>query len=127
MSLLGGLYIIGLFLVAIVFVFVGYVFIERMYPHEQRITAKEASELIQKQGARIVDVRTKAEWDTGHFPSAIHIPASKIEEEGPKKLDRTDTIIVYCNTGTRARNAAILLKELGFNNTYYIAETYHEL
>ena len=127
MILFNGLYIIGFILVAIVFVFVGYVFIERMYPHEQRITAKEASELIQKQGARIVDVRTNAEWDVGHFPSAIHIPAPEIKEKALKKLDRTDTIIVYCNTGTRARNAAILLKELGFKNTYYIAETYHEL
>lgn len=98
-----------------------------MYPHEQRITAKEASELIEKKGARVVDVRTQAEWETGHLPGAIHIPASKIEIEAPKKLDRTDTIIVYCNTGTRARNAAIILKELGFKNTYYIAETYHEL
>lgn len=127
MILLDGLYIIGFILVAIVFVFVGYVFIERMYPHEQRITAKEASELIQQKGARIVDVRTKVEWDAGHFPSAIHIPTSEIEKMAPKKLDRTDTIVVYCNTGTRARNAAILLKELGFKNTYYIAETYHEL
>lgn len=127
MVLLNTLYILGFILVAIVFVFVTYVFIERMYPHEQRITAKEAAELIQKEGSRVVDVRTQAEWDAGHFPSAIHIPASRIGEEAPKKLDRTDTIIVYCNTGTRARNAAIILKELGFARTYYIAETYHEL
>lgn len=121
------LYIFGLIVITIMFVFVSYVFIERMYPHEQRITAKEASELIQTRGARVVDVRTNAEWDAGHFPSAIHIPAQKIEELAPKKLNRTDTIIVYCNTGTRARNAAIILKDLGFKNTFYIAETYHEL
>jgi len=127
MVLLNALYILGFILVAVVFVFVAYVFIERMYPHEQRITTKEAAELIQKEGARVVDVRTQAEWNAGHFPSAIHIPASRIGEEAPKKLDRTDTIIVYCNTGTRARNAAIILKELGFTRTYYIAETYHEL
>jgi len=72
-------------------------------------------------------VRTKAEWDVGHFPSAIHIPVSDIRKDAPKKLDRTDTIVVYCNTGTRARNAAVLLKELGYENVKYIAETYHEI
>jgi phage shock protein E len=120
-------YGIMLLLVALVFVFVTYVFIERMYPHDLRITAKEASELIQTHGAKVVDVRTKTEWDTGHFPSAIHIPASRIKQLAPKKLDRTDTIIVYCNTGTRARNAAIALVDLGYPNVRYIAETYHEL
>lgn len=127
MVLLNALYILGFIFVAVMFIFVTYVFVERMYPHAQRITAKDATELIKKEGARVVDVRTQAEWEAGHFPSAIHIQASKIDEEAPKKFDRTDTIIVYCNTGTRARNAAIVLKELGFPRTYYIAETYHEL
>lgn len=113
-------------MVLAVFVLVGYVFFERMYPHDLRVTAQKASQMIQ-QGARVVDVRTKQEWDLGHFPSAIHIPVSKLNEEARDKLDATDVIIVYCNTGTRARNAATMLKGLGYNNVHYIAETYHEL
>lgn len=119
-------YTILFVVVVLVFLLVGYVFFERMFPHALRISAHEASALIQN-GARVVDVRTKTEWDVGHFPNAIHIPVNQIKELAPKKLDNTDTIIVYCNTGTRARGAAIQLKELGFNNVHYIAETYHEI
>jgi rhodanese-related sulfurtransferase len=121
------IYGISLLTVILLFGVVAYIFIERMYPHSLRITAKEASELIQTHGAKIVDVRTKAEWDIGHFPGAIHIPVNVIKKEASKKLDYTDVIIVYCNTGTRARNAANTLKEMGYDNVKYIAETYHEI
>lgn len=111
----------------VVFVFITYIFIERMYPHKLRIPITKARELIQTHGAKVVDVRTQAEWNSGHYKGAIHIPVSKIRELAPKKLDRTDMIVLYCNTGTRARNAVDVFQELGYKNISYIAETYHEL
>jgi phage shock protein E len=114
-------------LVLILFLFVTYVFVERMYSHRLRISIEKARELIAKGViTRVVDVRTDGEWDTGHYKGAVHLPIAKINM-ARMVLDPTDTILVYCNTGTRARQAVLTLETMGFRNVYYIAETYHEL
>ena len=40
------------------------------------------------------------------------------------QINKNDGILVYCNTGQRARKAAEKLKKLGFKNVFYIASTY---
>ena len=35
-----------------------------------------------KNGALILDVRTKREWDNGHIKNAIHIPLNELNESG---------------------------------------------
>ena len=78
-------------------------------------------------GAKVVDVRTQPEWDMGHHADAIHLPTSLINTEAGKVLNTKDHIVVYCNTGTRARAAAVTLKDMGYEHVKYVAETYHEL
>jgi phage shock protein E len=105
---------------------VGYIFYERTYTHPLRITVEKAREMI-KNGeiTKVVDVRTLVEWNAGHYPSAIHIPVDKLKETN--LITETDHILIYCNTGTRARKAAELLQSMGYKNVHYIAETYVEL
>jgi phage shock protein E len=111
--------------------FIGYVIYERTMIHYLRISPDEAKELIRadegKGMVKVVDVRTDAEWALGHYPSAIHLPASRIREDANKILQKGEIIIIYCNTGTRARLAALQLEEMGFKKVYYIAETYQSL
>jgi rhodanese-related sulfurtransferase len=38
--------------------------------------------------------------------------------EEVQKLDKDVTYFVYCRTGVRSANSCLLMKELGFNNTY---------
>ena len=54
----------------------------------------------------VIDVRTKIEWDLGHYKGAKHIPVGSISEKTLKDIPKNDTILVYCNTGQRARRAA---------------------
>jgi phage shock protein E len=113
--------------------FFGYVIYERTMIHYLRISPDKAKVLIQEEKERgtgtvkVVDVRTDTEWSLGHYPSAIHLPASRIREDAMKILRKGETIIIYCNTGTRARLAALDLEEMGFKKVYYIAETYQSL
>ena len=74
----------------------------------------------------IVDVRTNFEYDSGHYPGAIHLPVTSMNEKTTKKLPKTE-ILVYCNTGQRARVAAEKLVSLGFKNIYYISGLYSTL
>jgi len=91
----------------------------------QKITTERAKALI-KQGASVVDVRTDIEWNLGHYPNAIHIPTADIKHQNFLK-DKNEVIIVYCNTGQRARVAAEALRDQGFKNVFYISSTYVSL
>ena len=115
-----------LVLSVIVLAIVAYIFYERTFAHPLRLSIQKAREMIRSgEIKKVVDVRTTAEWNAGHYPSAIHIPASKLSETN--LISPSDHVLLYCNTGTRARNAAEKLQAMGYKNVHYIAETYVEL
>lgn len=73
----------------------------------------------------VVDVRTDMEWNTGHFPLAIHIPVKRIQTDLPQRIpDKQAKILIYCNTSTRARIAAEEAVKLGYTNVRYLLGTH---
>ena len=90
------------------------------------VSSEEAKRLI-KEGKikKVIDVRTVTEYRAGHYPRALHIPVDKIDEKTTTELPKG--LLVYCNTGQRARFAAEKLSELGFTQVYYIAGHYSSL
>ena len=92
------------------------------------IPASQAKRLIEAGDiSQIVDIRTKAEYDLGHYPDSIHIPVNKINKDTVKVLDKSKPVLVYCNTGQRARYAANKLDKLGFKEVVYIDGTYNTI
>ena len=92
------------------------------------IPASQAKRLIEiGEISQIVDIRTKTEYDLGHYPDSIHIPVNKINKDTVKVLDRSKPVLVYCNTGQRARYAANKLDKLGFTEVVYIDGTYNTI
>ena len=92
------------------------------------IPASQAKRLIEVGDiSQIVDIRTKAEYDLGHYPDSIHIPVDKINKDTVKVLDKSKPVLVYCNTGQRARYAANKLDKLGFKEVVYIDGTYNTI
>lgn len=89
---------------------------EAISSNSKTVTSSEASSLI-KEGAILVDVRTKEEYDEKHITGAVNIPLSEIEEVNID-YDKTTTIIVYCRSGARSSNAAKKLIALGYTNVY---------
>ena len=91
------------------------------------ITSKEAKRLIRSgEIKKVIDVRTIAEYRAGHYKGAVHIPVNKINKKTTTELPKKG-LLVYCNTGQRARYAAEKLEDLGFENVYYIAGHYSSL
>lgn len=67
----------------------------------------------------IVDVRRQDEYDAGHIPGAILIPNETIRTERPQELpDLSQTILIYCRSGNRSRQAAEKLAAMGYTNLY---------
>jgi len=69
-------------------------------------------------GAVVVDVREVDEWGSGHVPGAKHVPKSYLESriEGAAP-DRSQHVILYCQSGNRSAWAArTLIEDLGYEN-----------
>jgi phage shock protein E len=85
------------------------------------ISAEQAKALL-KRGATLLDVRTDLEVKTlGADPRALHIPSAELDKRTPELPDKNKDIVIYCNTGQRARAAAEKLKRFGYSKVHYIA------
>lgn len=67
--------------------------------------------------AIIIDVRSKHEYDSGHFSTAINIPhnviANQIKQLEPYKRNY---VILYCHSGNRSTIAMNVLQHNGFEH-----------
>ena len=64
----------------------------------------------------VIDVRTRFEYDAGHFPGSINIPVGDLEERLDELGDPSRPLIVYCRSGHRSAAAKELLVEAGFTD-----------
>ena len=82
------------------------------------ISSKEAQQMIEvHKDALILDVRTAAEYESGHIPNAINLSNEDIQAGKVDSLkDKSQLIMVYCRSGNRSRQAAQKLAELGYTN-----------
>ena len=89
-----------------------------------RISAAEARHRISRGTFDVVlDGRTGVERETlGHYPNSVHVPAAELEKTLPELYPNKETsILIYCNTGHRARLASDKLHALGYVNVRYIS------
>lgn len=92
------------------------------------LTSMEAKKMINRGEIKhIIDVRTKTEYNLGHYPYSKHIPITQLSENKLNKIRKEDAILVYCNTGQRARRAAELIRRYGFAKVYYIEGHYSSI
>lgn len=83
------------------------------------LSAGEATLLINRQDALVVDVRETAEWSAGHIPSARHIALGHLGKhlsEIEKYKDKP--VIVVCASGNRSRSACRVLRKAGFQQVF---------
>ena len=82
------------------------------------ITIEELKEKV-SQGAMLLDVRSRQEYNEGHLQGAVNVPdfelINRIQKEIPKK---NQLIMIYCQYGGRSRNAYMIMKRLGYTNIY---------
>ena len=118
------MYILGILLSIL------YMLAKYTYDGDQLISSNDAKKSIdQGHIQHVIDVRTPAEYNIGHYPGSIHIPVHMISKKSLKVsgVKKNDSVIVYCNTGQRARFAAEKMMRLGYTNVQYIAGSYRGL
>jgi len=81
------------------------------------VNTLEATQLINRQDALMVDVREQAEYAQAHILNARWLPLSQIEARiGDIEKFKDKPVIVYCASGNRSSAAAATLRKSGFSN-----------
>jgi phage shock protein E len=65
-------------------------------------------------GARVVDVRTPAEFADGAYPGAVNIPLAALPARMIELEPKDKPIVLYCASGARSGQGMRLLKQNGF-------------
>jgi phage shock protein E len=73
-------------------------------------------ELIQN-GAVIIDVRSKGEYQSGHIKNSTNIPLDTLQSQ-LSKFKKDKPVITCCASGMRSAAAKSALKSAGFTEVY---------
>ena len=71
-----------------------------------------------KEGAVIIDVRSKGEFSGGHIKKSVNIPLDCIGSQLHLLKDKEQHIITCCASGMRSGMAKSVLKSKGYKNVY---------
>ena len=63
----------------------------------------------------VIDVRTEAEWNTGHLEGALNIEWQEILKIS-SDIKKDEEIFLYCRSGNRSGKATKILLEAGYVN-----------
>lgn len=81
-----------------------------------QINCKDIAEKV-KNGAVLVDVRTKEEYMSGSLPGSINIPYDRIELNSNQfPSNKNKEIVLYCKSGRRSELGKQMLTKLGYIN-----------
>ena len=85
----------------------------------KEISYKKMMDMMKNSNINLIDVRSSQEYEEGHLDGALNIPVYQIDKEIEKFVDnKEDTIILYCSSGYRSKEAKDILENLGYENVY---------
>lgn len=91
-------------------------------PSGNSVSPAEATQLINREDAHIIDVREADEYAGGHLPDAKNIPVAKLADRiGELEKFKDKPIIICCATGMRSNKACAELKKQGFEKLHNLA------
>ena len=75
------------------------------------------------ENAFLIDVRTPAEYKSGHIHGATNIDFNQFENMKITfdTLDRNQPMLIYCAAGGRSSKTRVLMKEMGFKQIYELS------
>ena len=71
-----------------------------------------------KQGAIVLDVRTKGEYSGGNIKGSLNIPLDTLSSQLSKLKDKNKPVITCCASGMRSASAKRILQSNGYTQVY---------
>jgi rhodanese-related sulfurtransferase len=94
-------------------------YFQRGFSKVKDVSSAEATRLLNRQDAVMLDVREPKEYEGGRLPHSIHIPLSQLAgrtSELAKLVSKP--VVAYCENGRRGPAAAPALAKAGFKEIY---------
>ena len=86
------------------------------------IHPSELARELERGSVQLVDVRTQAEFDTGHIASARHAPITEFARAiDALSLDAQQRVVAICESGRRSIPAVRVLTRRGFVDVVQLA------
>lgn len=80
------------------------------------VSPSAAADVLAKPGVTVIDVRTPAEFASGHLKGAVNIDVEAAGfDDAIGKLPKDGTYLVYCRSGNRSAVATSKMADLGFS------------
>lgn len=89
------------------------------------LSTLQATQLINRDKAVVIDVRTPDEFNAGHLLQSKNIPLDQLAARSGE-LDKSASLLIVCATGLRATRAAALLKRAGFDKVHVLDGGFRE-
>ena len=70
-----------------------------------------------KNGAQIIDVRTKGEYSGGHIRGSVNIPLQSLNDQ-LSRIKKDRPVITCCASGMRSASAKSILKSHGYSDVH---------
>ncbi|WP_337031481.1 rhodanese-like domain-containing protein [Paenibacillus illinoisensis] len=67
----------------------------------------------------VVDVREPGEYKRGYIKGAVNIPLSQLQRR-LAEIPEDKTVLLYCQSGMRSKNAAKVLRRSGYSNIAHL-------
>ena len=83
------------------------------------LSPTQATQLINREDAQVIDVREADEYASGHLPEARNFPVGSLAERAGELDKLKDTpLILVCQSGARSGGACKTLTKLGFTKVH---------
>lgn len=90
--------------------------------NDMDISVTEFREKVENNPGRVIDVRTRAEYEDGH----LKITDEQFDwlngdfHDAVEGMDKSETYYLYCRSGNRSGQAARMMRDKGFKNVYNV-------
>lgn len=94
-------------------------YIQTAMSGSQALTPLLTTEMVNREGGTLIDLRAIADFNKGHIPGSVNVPFTKLKDSTKDLEKYKDTpMIMVCNTGMQAGAASTLLRGQGFANVH---------
>ncbi|KNH00566.1 Rhodanese-related sulfurtransferase [Candidatus Burkholderia brachyanthoides] len=85
------------------------------------VSAAEATMLINRRNAVVIDLRPAAEFAKGHLPSARNIEQAELQAKiGQIAKNKSNPVVLVCQTGQQSQRASRIVTEAGYAEVHVL-------
>ncbi|PXW29373.1 rhodanese-like domain-containing protein [Paraburkholderia caballeronis] len=85
------------------------------------VSAAEATQLINRRNAVVIDLRAAADFTNGHLPSARHLQFSELDAKiGQFVKNKSNPVLLVCQTGQQSHKALRIVKDAGYAEVHVL-------